>query len=135
MSRHSFQIVTTSRGESSRLIDGITCGVTPCAAAKPLMSSSPGGTLPVTRSVSNPSRASASVSQTTCRAGPPTFSRAMIRRTRMSLDSGCGGDAGAELAIELLEEERVEARRRGHVGDRPAGLAEAPACQAVIEVG
>src|SRR5436305_13763932 len=134
MSRHSFQIVTASRGESSRLIDGITSGVTPCAAAKPLMSSSPGGTTPVTSTVSTPSRAIPSVSQTTCRAGPPTFSRAMIRSTRMSVDSGGGGDARAELAVELLDQERPEAHRRDEVGDAAVHVAGVHAGEAAAEI-
>src|SRR5918912_122962 len=137
MIRHSFQIVIASRGESSRLIDGITSGTTPCAASKALMSSSPGGTMPVTRSVSTPSFAIASLSQTTCRAGPPTLSRAMIRRTRMSVgevDAGRRGGTLAKVAVDLIEHGRLEAGGGDDVVEAGAHLAEADLVEAAVEV-
>src|SRR5687767_7985971 len=49
------------------------------------MSSSPGGTVPATSSDSNSDPLKPAVSQTTCLAGPPTFSRAMTRTIFITL--------------------------------------------------
>src|SRR5215208_3253511 len=62
------------------------------------MSSSPSGTLPVTSKVSKPASFNPEVNQTTCFAGPPTFSRAMILMTLELRIANC------ELRISFCEE-------------------------------
>src|SRR5450432_3582405 len=55
------------------------------------MSSSPGGTVPATSSVSQSALCKPAVSQTTCFAGPPTLSRAMMRTIFISGGAGMPG--------------------------------------------
>src|SRR5215218_414077 len=69
----------------------MTCARTPKPSAKYPMSSSPGGTTPATRRLSTPLSRKPASSHATCFAGPPTFRRAMMRRTFMSKrPSACG---------------------------------------------
>src|SRR5215207_7321642 len=92
----------------------MTCGLTPSPSAKYPMSSSPGGTTPATRRLSTPLSRNPASSHATCFAGPPTFRRAMMRRTFMvKRPSACGlrravgaggfgGGGGGRVLVELV---------------------------------
>ncbi len=63
------------------------------------MSSSPGGTTPATSSDSTPRPRNPASSHATCRAGPPTFSRAMMRTTFMQKQAVSVAASAALLAL------------------------------------
>src|SRR6266850_1372084 len=126
--RKSRHITIASRHDTARLISPRTIGSTPSDAANALMSSSPGATRPVTRIDS----CSAAVSHETCRAGPPTLSRAMTRAMRMSAGYRLGARTSGPQSADLRSDDSLLATAAGR--GRPATADRRSALQCIIRL-
>src|SRR5438067_6945667 len=114
-------------GAISRCSSSIVSIRTPRRSATDCIDASPRAKVPATRIVSNPRSARPAVRYATCSAGPPTFSRAITRRTFTRSGSATQElDRAAEPLLEAdLRPVAEQSLRLAEVGPRVADVSRA----------